>query len=68
MLEPGLTRPVLEPGLAQDARKARCLSGIDLASWFFAPCPVSRPRTGTTTREPGLPRGNRDYHGNFKLD
>ncbi|MCX6036737.1 MAG: hypothetical protein NTW99_02365, partial [Chloroflexi bacterium] len=27
-----------------------------------APSPVSRPRTGTTTREPGLPRENRDYH------
>ncbi|MDP2993793.1 MAG: hypothetical protein Q8N46_01585 [Anaerolineales bacterium] len=44
---------------------------ILMANQLQLPCPVSRPRTGTTPREPGLPRPvlepglpreNRDYH------
>ena len=46
------SRPVREPGLHVDL----------LQSKYDVPCPVSRARTGTTPREPGLPRGNRDYH------
>jgi len=36
-------------------------AAVGLGVWSRAPSPVSRPGTGTTTQEPGLPRGNRDY-------